>query len=132
MRYPKLLLAVLQLPRRFVETRTTGLAVDEALNLLSNERRRLVLRRVAEVGETNLKALATEIAAREVDSPTDAISSKERKRVYTSCLQLHLPKLASADALLFDRSSGDVRSVERTVALVALLDDIERHTVDET
>jgi hypothetical protein len=56
---------------------------DVVFGLLSNDRRRWVLRCLAEgSGETTLSDLAEQLASIENDKPVGALSSTERKRVY--------------------------------------------------
>lgn len=82
---------------------------DTAFEILTNARRRYALAYLrtrsapASIGE-----LAEVIAAHERDTTVDLISSKERKSVYTSLYQTHLPKMADAGVVDYDRHRGTV------------------------
>jgi hypothetical protein len=92
-----------------------SLPKSEIFDVLRNERRRLVLRYLqSHDGEVDLGALATQVAAWEYDTPRDGISAKERKRVYTTLQQSHLPKMDSVGIVAFDRERGIVRPTEYT------------------
>ncbi|OIB59091.1 DUF7344 domain-containing protein [Natrialba sp. SSL1] len=72
-------------------------------DLLSNHRRRYVIHyckqeeRPVELGE-----LAEQVAAWELDTEIEALTSAERKRIYTSLQQTHLPTLERAGMVRFD------------------------------
>jgi len=76
--------------------------------LLKNPRRRAVLRHLEDTPETTLADLADRIAAEENDTTPELLSSSERKRVYISLYQSHLPKLAEFGVIEYDQSRGDV------------------------
>ena len=87
----------------------TALPLDVIFDLLANERRRRVVRYLlAESESTTLGELAEHIAAIENDKPQSALSSTERKRVYISLYQGHLPKLDDAGAIEFDENRKTV------------------------
>lgn len=86
-----------------------ALSKDVIFSLLSVERRRRVLMYLADNGsETTLSDLAEHIAAEENDTEISHLSSQQRKRVYVGLYQCHLPKLADADVIEYDRSRGTV------------------------
>lgn len=80
--------------------------------VLSNDRRRLVLEALREEGGTaDLGDLAEAVATRETGSdppPTDA-----RQSVYVSLHQTHLPKLDSLDIVEYDTDGRDVQLLGR-------------------
>jgi DNA-binding transcriptional ArsR family regulator len=80
------------------------LPTDIVFGILRNARRRFILRYLDERGEATLGELAEEIAAEENDKSVDMLSSYERKRVYVSLYQCHLPKLENADVIESDRN----------------------------
>ncbi len=86
-------------------------SIDTRFRLLSNRRRRAVLVRlqVTTDGITTLGALATHIAACETEIAPQAVSSGQRKCVYVSLHQNHLPTLAAHDVIAYDRARGTVR-----------------------
>jgi len=104
----------------------TELDRDRAFALLKNPRRRAVLAHLRETPTTTLNALADRIAADENDTTPAQLSSSERKRVYISLYQNHLPKLAEFDAVDYDQSRGDVRRRERARRLQQYLDRLDR------
>jgi DNA-binding transcriptional ArsR family regulator len=91
------------------ETATERLSKDVLFDILSNPRRRHALHFLkqrggpAEVGE-----MAETLAAWEHGTAVEAISSKQRKRVYTSLYQSHLPKMQRAGIVDYDRPRGVV------------------------
>lgn len=81
----------------------------EIFDLLSNQRRRYTIHYCKREGEpVELGDLAEHVAAWELDKEIDELTSAERKRVYTSLQQTHLPTLERADMIEFD---------DRTIAL---------------
>ncbi len=99
---------------------------DVVFGLLSNQRRRWVLRYLAENGpNATLGALAEHIASIENDKPVAAINSSERKRVYVCLYQNHLPKLDGANVIDYNQSRG-------TVQLNAEADQIFTHLAVES
>lgn len=92
----------------------TDLGVGETLGLLENRRRRLLADLlVGRGGEVGLGDAAEHIAARELDKPLDAVTAKERKRVYVSLRQSAAPVLDEAGVLVLHPGSkgGDVAAV---------------------
>lgn len=81
---------------------TTDLPLDVVFDLLSNERRRQVLRYLETTPETTLGDLAEHIAAIENDKPEGDLTSTERKRVYICLYQSHLPAMDDAGVIDFD------------------------------
>lgn len=92
-----------------VSDETDRLSKDLIFGVLSNQRRRWVLRYMAENGpETTLSDLAEHIASIENDKPITAITSSERKRVYIALYQIHLPKMDDTDFIDFNQQRGTV------------------------
>ncbi|WP_439028083.1 DUF7344 domain-containing protein [Haloarchaeobius sp. DT45] len=91
-----------------------------AHTLLKNERRREVLRELTarEQESIPVRELATAIACKENDIAEAALSSDQRKRVYVSLLQSHLPKLANEEAIEYDDERGRVSNTEKAEKLV--------------
>lgn len=82
---------------------------DVIFELLSAERRRLVLDYLAENGgETTLGDLADHVAAKENGIEPQLLSSKQRKRVYIALYQCHLPKLDDTNVIDFESARGTV------------------------
>jgi len=80
----------------------TGLSTDDLHHLLSNQRRRTILRVLHERGATPKGELAEWVASRETGTPREQLDHRERKRVYISLYQCHLPKLRDHDAVTAD------------------------------
>jgi hypothetical protein len=87
----------------------TALSRNRLFSLLSNRRRRLVLYYLEErSGVVRLRDLAAQIAAWENDVDLDAVTYKQRKRVYTSLYQSHLPKMHDDGVVEYDQRRGTV------------------------
>lgn len=81
-------------------------------DVLSSPRRRRLLQLLHQRdGKHELKDLAANVAAAEVGSSVDDLTKAERKRVYISCYQTHLPRLVEAGLVSYDTDTG---VVERT------------------
>lgn len=80
--------------------------LDEIFGMLRNQRRRTVLRILTETEQIRLGDLAERVAASEHDKPRERLTSDERKRVYVGLYQVHLPKLADVDAIIYNKSRG--------------------------
>ena len=92
--------------------------------LLSNHRRRYTWHHCKRVEQAvPLGELAEQVAAWENGKPVAEITSAERKRVYTSLQQTHLPKLHEADVVEFE--DGVVELGERADELEVYVDVVE-------
>ncbi|ELZ46347.1 hypothetical protein C464_11048 [Halorubrum coriense DSM 10284] len=101
------------------------LSPDGVFELLSNHRRRMVLYYLrTNGGAVDVQELATEIAAMENDVPADELTSQQRKRVYVSLYQTHLPKMAEMNTIEYDKDGGTVRLADRA-------DDIDEYLTTE-
>ncbi|MFB6106237.1 MAG: hypothetical protein ABEJ70_04615 [Halobacteriaceae archaeon] len=87
-----------------------GVPLDVTYDLLRNRRRRLVLHHLVDApgNRSDIGDLATQLAAWENDEPLEAVTSTERKRTYNTLQQTHLPKLAEAGIVDYDRNRGTV------------------------
>jgi len=93
------------------EDTEADLSYDESFDLLSNHRRRYVLYYLQENGNpATLGDLADRIAAWENDVEMEEVSYDERKRVYTSLQQVHLPRMDDLDVIEFDDREGVVET----------------------
>jgi len=82
---------------------------DTAFDMLSNGRRRFVLRQLQRRRDgVELSDLAEQLAAEENDLPPGELSSQQRKRTYVSLYQTHIPKLADAGVVDYDSDTGMV------------------------
>jgi hypothetical protein len=71
-------------------------------------------------GSVGMQELAKQIASMENEVPTDELTSQQRKRVYVSLYQTHLPKMAEMGTIDYDKDTGIVRLTERA-------DDIDEY-----
>jgi len=86
-----------------------SLSEEAVFDMLGNSRRRRVVDVVEQAnGAVGLGELAERIAARENDVSVDQVTARERKRVYTTLQQTHLPKMERAGVLTFERDDGRV------------------------
>ncbi len=89
----------------------------EIFDLLSNQRRRYAIHYCKREGEpVTLGDLAEHVAAWELGKEVQEITSTERKRVYTSLQQTHIPTLERADMVRFDN---------RTIQLTDKAEELE-------
>ena len=90
------------------------LTQDLVFDILSSPRRRYVLYYLRTVGEpVALNDLAEQVAAWENETEVDELSDQERKRVYVSLYQTHIPKLDSVGIVDYDQQSGMVELTDR-------------------
>lgn len=89
---------------------------DEIFEVLSNQRRRYVLRYLKEnyVADEpiDFRELVDQVAAWENSTSVDQLSSSDRKCVYTALRQTHLPKLDSMNVVKFDNQRGEIEATE--------------------
>lgn len=64
-------------------------------------------------GAIGVKELAAEVASMENDVPVDELTNQQRKRVYVSLYQTHLPKMAEMGIIDYDKDAGTVRLSDR-------------------
>jgi hypothetical protein len=88
-------------------TSTPALDDDELHTLLSNGRRRFVLRSLFDQPTLPLDRLATRLARWEND--TDEPTDTQRSRAHTALASIHVPRLAEAGIVTFDRSADRVQ-----------------------
>jgi len=106
------------------------LSRDVVFDVLSSTRRRYVLHHLRRTGGTaNLKELATTVASWEYDTTPEAVSSKQRTRVYTALRQSHLPKMDREDVVEFDPNSGDVTITSEAEDLEVYLDIVPHNEI---
>ncbi|MFA9415073.1 hypothetical protein [Natrinema sp. HArc-T2] len=91
------------------------LSKGDVFEVLRNQRRRYVVQylkqddRPVELGD-----LAQQVAAWEYDTTLEGVTPEQRKRVYTTLQQTHLPKMDSTGILRFDSDRGLIESTDRT------------------
>ncbi|KTG08573.1 hypothetical protein AUR64_18020 [Haloprofundus marisrubri] len=106
------------------------LSRDVSFSILSNHRRRYVLHHLKRVGEpTTIRELAEQVAAWENDCEIEELTYKQRKRVYTSLHQTHLPKLDTYDIIDYEQGRGVATLTDRATDLDIYLEVVERDDV---
>ncbi|QIO22779.1 ArsR family transcriptional regulator [Haloarcula sp. JP-L23] len=93
-------------------------------DVLRNDRRRAALRVLQPDTEVTVSLLAEQVAAWENDTTPDALRERQRKRVYVSLHQSHLPKMDDLGIVEFDREAA-------TVSLGSAGDDVLRYVDGE-
>lgn len=86
-----------------------NLEQDNVFEVLSNRRRRFVLHYLRGNGaQAAVGTLAEYVAAWENGIDVAAVTSTERKNVYTALQQFHLPKMEDLGIVVFDRRASEV------------------------
>lgn len=87
----------------------SGISQEAVFSTLSSQRRRLILRHLfATPGAVSVRDLTTAVAAAENGVDESELTYKQRKRVYTSLHQTHLPKLRNVGLIEYDSNPGIV------------------------
>ena len=105
------------------KSRDGDLDRDAIFDVLSNARRRYAIEYLKghDPGdEIELSDLVDYIAACENDISIPEVDYKQRKRVYSSLRQTHLPKLNECDLIEYDRDRG-------TIALSDAVSEVQMH-----
>lgn len=90
-------------------TDAQSLDIGTVFDVLQNRRRRDVLWHLSTVSErVSISDLAESIAAWECGKPVEQLTTEERKRVYISLYQGHLPKMTDVGAVTYDQGRGIV------------------------
>lgn len=91
---------------------------DTVFSILSNSRRRYVLYYLKQRSEPiQLTKLAEHVAAWENETDVDSLEPEERKRMYVSLYQTHIPKLAETGMVNYDKDAGTVEIAEEANAV---------------
>jgi hypothetical protein len=102
-------------------------SIDIVTDILSNKRRRLAVHALTDAPLTK-ETLVDRVAAHEFGDGPRSVSAEERKRVFVSLHQTHLPKLRRLDVLDQERDEISQGAQYRTVldALDALEQEVGR------
>lgn len=101
------------------------LALDDALSCLSNERRRHTIELLYDRGgPLSLSEVAEHVAARQYDVERHAVTSKQRKCVYTGLYQAHMKKLTRIDAARFDERAKTIEPADNTAVLARTIEHL--------
>lgn len=93
---------------------SADMSPDLVFEILSNTRRRMVLYYLRQQGgPVSVQELAGEIAAIENDVSVDELTRQQRKRVYVSLYQTHLPKLEDTGIIQYDDDGEEVQLTDR-------------------
>lgn len=105
------------------------LTPDVAFDLLSSPRRRYVITYLhREKIPVELGTLAEEVAAWENETTVEELTSKQKKRVYVSLYQTHVPKLEDYGVVRYDEDTGTVSMTDRIHEFDRYLTDGEEET----
>ncbi|AXR76348.1 DUF7344 domain-containing protein [Natrarchaeobaculum sulfurireducens] len=99
-------------------------STDDRFTILSNSRRRHAIKYLASSDEpaVRLRDMAEQIAAWENDLSVYEVNYKQRKRVYTSLYQTHLPRMNRVDIVEYDQSSGMIWPTDGVTELYPYLE----------
>ncbi|NGM69751.1 hypothetical protein G6M89_12150 [Natronolimnobius sp. AArcel1] len=105
-----------------------ALSKGEIFEVLRNQRRRYVLHFLKQDGRpVELGDLAQQIAAWEYETTLEGVTPAQRKRVYTTLQQTHLPKMDEAGILSFDSDEGVIEATDRTGDISIYLEIVPGH-----
>jgi len=103
---------------------------DETFDLLSNHRRRYTLHYLKSNGEhAEIGQLSDYVAAWENDIPPNEVSYDQRKRVYTSLQQVHLPRMDKMGVVNFDDREGVIELTPAAQELDIYLEIVDKRDV---
>jgi hypothetical protein len=99
------------------------LSHDTVFSMLSNRRRRLAIYYLGDREEpARVREMATQLAVWENGVPESKLNYQQRKRVYTSLHQTHLPKLDESGFVEYDRDRKTVALTPRAETLRTYLE----------
>ena len=101
-------------------------SIDEVLECLTSSRRRSILYHMQDNEVEDIDELATQVAAWEDAVAPEKVTADNRKRVETQLVHTHLPKLADAQFVEYDRRSDTVRYREPPRLLYTVLQLLAR------
>lgn len=97
---------------------SSEISTDVVFEILSNTRRRMVLYYLRQSGgSATVQELAEQIAALENDVDVKDLESQQRKRVYVSLYQTHIPKLENTGIIEYDDARGTVYLTDRAMEI---------------
>lgn len=97
---------------------------DIVFDILSSPRRRFAIRLLYEKPDRirTLQQLSEYVAARENHIQVGEVTQAERKRVYVSLYQTHVPKLQEAGIVRYDHDTGHIKLTNRLGRVGTYLD----------
>jgi DNA-binding transcriptional ArsR family regulator len=106
------------------------LSKDTIFSMLSNQRRRHVLHYLKRnEGPATIRELAEQLAAWENAVEIQELTYKQRKRVYTSLHQTHLPKLDDCGIVEYNRDRGIITLTDRVSELDVYLEVVPKNDI---
>jgi hypothetical protein len=106
------------------------LSSDVVFRVLSNRRRRYVVHYLLQRQEAvEFRRLTEQVTAWENGIPVEAVTHDQRKRVYTALRQTHLPTMADAGVIDYDRQRGIVEPTESVAEFEIYLDIVASRNV---
>jgi DNA-binding transcriptional ArsR family regulator len=112
------------------ETERSQLSQDEVYHLLSNPRRRFIISYLRDHESVGLQDLASEVAAWENDTSPEQLTDQQKKRVYVSLYQTHIPKLEDAGIITYDSEASRIHLRDRIQQLDRYLPEAEAERRD--
>ena len=107
-----------------------ALGRQQAYEVLSNTRRRHVIHYLLQQDEpVTLRDLSRQVAAWENRIEPEAVSSKQRKRVYTALHQSHLPKLDTCGVVDYDTDRGIIAPTDRVTDLRVYMEVVPENEI---
>ncbi|WP_159900666.1 DUF7344 domain-containing protein [Salinirussus salinus] len=104
----------------------TQLDQDVVFDILSSARRRYAISILNRRDEPmQLTELAEEIAALEMETSVDDLTKQQRKRVYVSLYQTHVPKMEEVGIVAYDADEGTVALADGVDAVDEFLTEPE-------
>jgi hypothetical protein len=109
---------------------TRELDQTEVFELLGNDRRRHALHHLMTREEgCNIGELSRQIAAWETGQTVDEVTSAERRRVYVSLHQTHLPRLNKAGILNYESTGDTIHLTDRGENLRVYMEVVEGNDI---
>lgn len=106
------------------------LTQTEAFDILSNDRRRHALHYLlSHDGGTEIGELSEQIAAWENGEDVEQVTADQRRRVYVSLHQTHLPRMDDAGILSYENSRDTIELTERGESLRVYMEVVEGNDI---
>lgn len=106
------------------------LTQTEVFDILSNDRRRHALHFLLSRDDgTEIGELSQQIAAWENGQSVEQVTSDERRRVYVSLHQIHLPRMDDAELLNYENSRDTIELTERGESLQVYMEVVEGNDI---
>jgi hypothetical protein len=101
----------------------THLTTEVVFETLSNRRRRYTIHYLWQVDDSvTIRDLSEQLAAWENRIDRQAVTPKQRKRVYTALHQTHLPMMDRVGAVVYDKDRGTITMTEEFQTFDVYLD----------